>query len=143
MLPGVSAQQREPDRPPTEPSDAIAQLFDRINRLGRVDMLADVTGSLRFDLAQDEHVVDQWTVVVCDGQLSVEHRGGDTDCVVSLDGQLMARMAGGESNAMAALLRGDMMATGNVQLLVLLERLLPGPAGAHGPLRTVISQDAG
>jgi hypothetical protein len=143
MLRGVSAQHGEPDQPPSEPTDAIAQFFERTGRIGRVEMLTEVNGSLRFDLAEDEQVVDQWTVLVDNGQLSVEHRGGDADCVVSLDRDLMARMAAGQSNAMAAGLRGDMMTTGNIQLLVLLERLLPGPAGAHGPLRTAISQDAG
>jgi hypothetical protein len=137
MLPGVSAE------PPGQPTDAVAQLFDRTGRLGRVDMLADVTGSLRFDIAEDDQVVDQWTMLVDDGRITVEHRGGDTDCVVSLDRSLMARMATGQSNAMAALLRGDMMVTGDVQLLVLMERLLPGPAGAHGPRRTVVSQGTG
>jgi len=137
MLPGVSAQ------PPGQPTDAIAQLFDRVSHLGRVDLLNEVTGSLRFDVAQDEQVVDQWTILAHNGQLSVEHRGGDADCVVSLDRQLLAGMAGGQANAMTALLRGDMMVTGDVQLLVLLERLLPGPAAARGPRRTSGSKGAG
>jgi hypothetical protein len=143
MLRGVSALHGESGQPPGQPTDAVAQLFDRIGRLGHVDMLADVTGSLRFDIAQDEQVVDRWTVVVRDGNISVEHRGGDADGVVSLDRELMARMAVGQFNGMAALLRGDMMVTGDAQLLVILERLLPGPAGANGPRRTVVSQDAG
>jgi predicted lipid carrier protein YhbT len=136
MLRGVSAQ------PPANPADAVMQLFDRIRRLGRVEALADVTGSLRFDIDQGGQN-DAWLVSVHNGQISVEHRDGEADCVVQLDGELLARMATGQANAMTALLRADMMVTGDVQLLVLLERLLPGPAGAHGPRRTVMSQGAG
>jgi hypothetical protein len=44
---------------------------------------------------------------------------------------------------MSALLRGDITANGEVRLLVLLERLLPGPAGARGPRRTSHSRGAG
>jgi hypothetical protein len=136
MLRRVSAQ------PPAKPADAITELFDRIRHLGRVDALVGVTGSLRFDIDQGGQN-DPWTLSVHNGQITVEHRGGDADCVVQLEGELLARMATGRSNAMTALLRGDMMVTGDVQLLVLLERLLPGPAGAHGPRRTVMSQGAG
>jgi predicted lipid carrier protein YhbT len=136
MLRGVPAQ------PPASPAEATMQLFERIRRLGRVDALADVTGSLRFDIDQGGQTT-QWTVAVHNGQISVEQHGGEADCVVQLSGELLAQMAIGRANAMAALLRGDMMVTGDVQLLVLLERLLPGPAGAHGPRRTVMSQGAG
>jgi predicted lipid carrier protein YhbT len=136
MLRGVSAQ------PPAKPADAVTELFDRIRRLGRVEALVGVTGSLRFDIDQGGRN-DPWAVTVHDGQISVEHQHRDADCVVQLDAELLARMATGRSNAMTALLRGDMMVTGDVQLLVLLERLLPGPAGAHGPRRTVMSQGAG
>jgi predicted lipid carrier protein YhbT len=143
MLRGVSAQHGESAPPPGQQTEAIRELFDRTGRLGRVDMLTDVTGSLRFDISEGEQVVDQWIVSLHNGQISVEHRGGDADGVVSLDRQLMAQMATGRSNAMSALLRGDMMVTGDVHLLVLLERLLPGPAGARGPRRTVMSRGAG
>lgn len=155
MLRGVSAQYGEPaqppgqqqppnqQQPPGQAEAAVAQLFDRVGRLGRINMLAGVSGSLRFDIAEDEQVVDQWSVLVQNGRISVEHRGGDADCVVSVGMELLGGMACGQSNAMSALLRGDMMVTGDVQLLVLLERLLPGPAGAHGPRRTVTSQGAG
>ncbi len=137
MLRGVSAH------PPASPADATIQLFDRIRRMGRVDALADVTGSLRFDVDQGGGQTVQWTVAVHSGHITVEQHGGDADCVVQLGADLLGQMASGRANAMTALLRGDMMVSGDVQLLVLLERLLPGPAGAHGPRRTVMSQGAG
>jgi hypothetical protein len=117
-------------------------LFERISRSGRVDALAEIDGTIRFDLDLGDRT-DSWLLTVHSGYVSVSHGGGDADCVVELDKELADRMASGQANAMAALLRADMMVTGDVRLLVLLERLLPGPAGARGPGRTVGSRGAG
>jgi hypothetical protein len=129
-------------QPAASPSDPTARLFERISRIGRVDALADVEGSLRFDLHMGDRV-ERRTIVVHYGQITVVQDGGEPDCVVELDKSLLDRMATGQANAMTALLRADMMVTGDVRLLVLLERLLPGPAGARGPRRSVRSQGAG
>jgi hypothetical protein len=128
--------------PPVDPSDPTARLFERISRLGRVDALADVDGRLRFDVHVADRV-EQKAIIVHHGQISVAHELDDPDCVVDVDKELLDRMAAGQSNAMTALLRGEMMVSGDVKLLVLLERLLPGPAGAHGPRRTSQSKGAG
>lgn len=138
----MCAQPQPFDHPAVDPSDPTARLFERISRLGRVDALADVDGRLRFDV----HVADRVehrAIIVQRGQISVAQKVDDPDCVVDVDKELFDRMAAGQTNAMTALLRGDMMITGDVRLLVLLERLLPGPAGAHGPLRTSRSKGAG
>jgi len=128
--------------PAVDPSDPTARLFERISRLGRVDALAEVEGRLRFDIHEGDRV-EHRAIIVHRGQISVAQEVEDPDCVVDADKELFDRMAAGQSNAMAALLRGDMMVTGNVRLLVLLERLLPGPAGAHGPRRSSRSKGAG
>lgn len=128
--------------PAVEPSDPTARLFERISRLGRVDALAEVDGRLRFDVHEADRV-EHRAIIVHRGQISVTDQVEDPDCVVDVDKDLFDRMAAGQSNAMTALLRGDMMVSGDVRLLVLLERLLPGPAGAHGPRRTSRSKGAG
>lgn len=130
------------DRPPVDPSDPSARLFERISRLGRVDALADVDGRLRFDIHAAGRI-EHRAIIVHRGQISVAGEVDDPDCVVDMDKELLDQMASGRSNAMTALLRGDMMVSGDVRLLVLLERLLPGPAGAHGPRRTSQSKGAG
>jgi hypothetical protein len=117
-------------------------LFEGIGRAGRVDALAEIDGTIRFDLSLGDGT-DSWLLAVHSGQISVSHGGGDADCVVELDKELADRMASGQVNAMTALLRADMMVTGDVRLLVLLERLLPGPAGARGPRRATGSRGAG
>ena len=129
-------------RPEVDSTDPTARLFERIRRLGRVDALADVDGRLRFDVHTADRV-EQHAIIVHRGQLSVGRELDEADCVVDLDKELLDRMAAGQANAMTALLRGDMMVSGDVRLLVLLERLLPGPAGDHGPLRTSRSKGAG
>jgi len=134
--------QPESRHPAVEPSDPTARLFERISRLGRVDALAEVDGRLRFDLHEGDRV-EHRAIIVHRGQISVGQEIDDPDCVVDADKALFDRMASGQSNAMTALLRGDMMITGDVLLVVLLERLLPGPAGAHGPRRTSRSKGAG
>ncbi len=110
--------------------------------MGRVDALADVEGRLRFDL-HDGDRVERWFVTVHYGQVTVGPEDGEPDCVVDVDRELFNRMAAGQANAMAALLRADVTVIGEVRLLVLLERLLPGPAGARGPRRSARSQGAG
>jgi hypothetical protein len=130
------------DHPAVDPSDPTARLFERISRLGRVEALAGIDGRLRFDVHVGDRV-EQRAIIVQSGQITVAHDVEDPDCVVDVDKELFDRMAAGQSNAMSALLRGDMMVSGDVRLLVLLERLLPGPTGAHGPGRTSGAKGAG
>ena len=129
-------------QPASNQPDPAAMLFERISHAGRVNALAEVDGTVRFDLNLGDRI-DSWLLAVRRGEISVSHGRGDADCVVELDKDLIDRMATGQANAMTALLRADMMVTGDVKLLVLLERLLPGPAKAHGPRRTVQSRGAG
>jgi hypothetical protein len=133
---------RQCAQPATSPPDPAAMLFERISRVDRVNALAEVDGTVRFDLNLGDRI-DSWLITVRHGQIDVSHGGGDADCVVEMDKELADRMATGQANAMSALLRADMMVTGEVKLLVLLERLLPGPAGAHGPRRMDHSRSAG
>ena len=128
-------------QPAANESDPTTQLFRRISRIGRVDSLADVEGLLRFDLNVGDRV-EQWAIHVHYGQITVSRDGAEPDCVVSLDKELADRIATGQANAMSGLLRSDIMVSGDVRLLVLLERLLPGPTGARGPQRVSHSRGA-
>ncbi len=142
MNPSELEMMRQCAQPAADRPDPIATLFERVSQRGRVDSLEGVSGTLRFDFKTGDRI-DSWLLAIHSGQVTLAHGGGDADCVVELDKELADRMATGEANAMTALLRADMMVTGDVKLLVLLERLLPGPAGAHGPRRTVHSRSAG
>jgi hypothetical protein len=133
---------RQCAQPAADRPDPTAMLFERVSQRGRVDSLGEIDGTIRFDVKIGDRI-DSWLLTIQGGRVTVSHGGGDADCVVDLDKDLIDRMATGEANAMTALLRADMMVTGDVKLLVLLERLLPGPAGAHGPRRVAHARSAG
>jgi putative sterol carrier protein len=66
------------------------------------------------------------------GDVEVKHKGGEADCVVRADRKVFEGMIGGRVNAFAAVLRGAVTVEGDPTLLVLLQRLLPGPPSAKG-----------
>ncbi|WJK42997.1 SCP2 sterol-binding domain-containing protein [Solwaraspora sp. WMMA2056] len=111
---------------------ATAEFFDRLGHKENAALLRQITGTVRFDLAHDEQV-DYWLVTLNDGvaTLSREHR--DAECVLRTDGVIFEAMARGEINPMAAMLRGQILVLGDLRLLILIERMMPGPPGAHDP----------
>jgi len=107
-------------------TDGTAEFFGELGRRGHEPLLEKATGTLRFDLVDGKRT-DRWLVTVKKGDVAVSHRNVRADCVVRADRALFDGVAGGEVNAMAALLRGAMGVEGNVELLVLFQRLFPGP----------------
>ena len=105
-------------------SDITPAFFD-VSRPGHNPMLANVTATVRFDL-EHEGSTDRWFVVVDKGDVSVSRRNVRADCVLRAERSLVEGLVSGRVNAMAALLRGDLVAEGDPQLLVLLQRLFPG-----------------
>jgi putative sterol carrier protein len=75
-------------------------------------------------------------VAVTKGDVTVSHRNVAADCIVSSDKALFENVASGKTNAMAALLRGAIGVEGDVQLLVLFQRLFPGPPRTRKRRRT-------
>jgi putative sterol carrier protein len=114
--------------------DPTEELFDRLNRLEHEALLENVEGTLRFDISH-EGQTNHWLVKIDKGDVDVSRQDGDADCMVFVDKALFDRIARGEANAISALMRAEMIAHGNIQLLIMLERLLPGPPGARGPRR--------
>jgi putative sterol carrier protein len=102
----------------------ITPAFFAVGRLGHNPMLANVTATVRFDL-EHEGGTDRWFVVIDKGDVSVSRRNVRADCVLRAERSLVEGVVSGRVNAMAALLRGDLVAEGDPQLLVLLQRLFP------------------
>ena len=117
-------------------TDATTLFFDELDRLGHLPALGKLEATMRFDLAH-EGKTDRWLVAIDKGDVAVSRRNARADCVLRADRSLFERLAGGQANAMAALLRGDIRVEGDPQLLVLFQRLLPGPGAPrkHGPSR--------
>jgi putative sterol carrier protein len=65
--------------------------------------------------------------------VSREGRDVDADCAIRADTAFFDRLANGEENAMAAVLRGALVCTGDVELLLAIQRVFPGPARASVP----------
>jgi putative sterol carrier protein len=124
-------------------SDATAEFFDALTHRGHVPVLEKAKGTVRFELADGKRV-DRWLLAVDKGDLSVSRRNVGADCTLRADKALFDRIVDGEVNATAAVLRGAVTIDGDMELLVQLQKLFPGPPakrrrrrnGANGRGRT-------
>lgn len=95
-------------------------------------LLRAATGTIRIDLHRPGGT-DRWFISIDRGDVTVSKRNRTADCRVALDAELFDRIASGETNALAALLRGQIAVEGNLELLIMFQRLLPGRhAGTSG-----------
>ena len=107
-------------------SDAILEFFQELGRRGYEPLLAKVTGRVRFELV-DGSRTDRWLVTVDQGDTAVSHKGGGADCTIQADRELFQRLCRGEENAIAAVLRGALVCSGDVELLFAIQRIFPAP----------------
>jgi putative sterol carrier protein len=106
--------------------DATADFFAALGRRGHEPMFEKATGTLRVDLVDGKRI-DRWHLSVRKGDITVSRRNLSADCVVRAEKALFDGIVSGKTNAMAALLRGAMGVEGDVGLVVLMQRLFPGP----------------
>jgi putative sterol carrier protein len=107
-------------------ADPTAEFFERLAARGHEPLLRRANGTLRFEL-KDRARSQRWLVSVKKGDVAVSRTGGDADMVVRADKALFDRFASGAANPVAAALRGEFGAEGDWKLLVLFQRLFPGP----------------
>ena len=107
-------------------TDSTAEFFQELGRRGHEPLLEKATGIVRFDLV-DGRRTERWFVALDRGDVSVSRKNAAADCIVRGDRSLLEAMATGEANAMAAYLRGELTLEGDPELLVLFQRVLPGP----------------
>jgi putative sterol carrier protein len=118
-------------------SDATAEFFARLAERGHEPRLEKAKGSIRIDLL-DGKPTTRWLVTIAGGDVGVSHRNAAADCTLRMDKGLFEHLASGEVNGFAAVLRGAIEVDGDPALLVLFQRLLPGPPGARGPRRGAV-----
>jgi putative sterol carrier protein len=113
-------------------SDATTEFMNELGRRGRDPLLQKVNETVRFDLSSGKKI-DRWLVRIANGDITVSHKGGAADTVISADRKLFDRLAHGEANPVASVLRGDLGWEGAWKSLVAFQRLFPGPpTAAHG-----------
>jgi len=113
---GTSERRRSP----------TAAFFDDLAGRGREPLLKSASGTIRFDLVDGDHV-EHWTAIIDRGDVAVSHSRARGDAVVRLDKKTFDGLTCGTVNATAALLRGDLEVTGDLGLLMLFQRIFPGP----------------
>ena len=107
-------------------SDATAEFFGSLTQRGHVPMLEKAKGTVRFELVDGKRT-DRWLLVVDKGDLAVSRRNARGDCTLRTDKALFDRIVDGKVNAAAAVLRGAVTIDGDMELLVQLQKLFPGP----------------
>jgi putative sterol carrier protein len=106
--------------------DATTEFFHELGARGHEPLLEKATGTIRFELTNGKRKA-RWLVTVKKGDITVSHASSRADCVVRTDHELSNQIVTGEVNAMAAMLRGAINVEGKPELLVLFQRLFPGP----------------
>jgi predicted lipid carrier protein YhbT len=119
-----------------EPADGISHFFKELGGREQEPHLAKVRGTVRFDLREGGRT-DRWLVAVHKGGIVVSHQGGAADCAIRADRVFFERLCRGEENAMAAVLRGALVCSGDVELLFAIQRIFPGPPRERRPLSSV------
>jgi putative sterol carrier protein len=106
-------------------TDAASGFFERL-RDEHVALPTRATGVMRVEIADGKRT-ESWLVAVDKGKVEVSRGKGKAGAVLRGDRALFDGMAAGEVNAFAATLRGAVAIEGDPRLLVLFQRLLPGP----------------
>jgi hypothetical protein len=113
-------------------TQVVDEYFDALGRRGYEPRLRQVAGTVRCDLERDGHP-EHWLVRIDHGYLSVSREDREADCVVRTDEETFGRIITGQLNALVALLRGMALFEGSEELILALQRMLPGaPASRPG-----------
>jgi putative sterol carrier protein len=107
-------------------TDATTLFFEELEARGHEPRLQKVTGTFRFDLTNGKRTA-RWLVSINKGDIAVSHKNARADCVMRAEKTVFDGIASGEVNPVAAVLRGSLGVEGDRELLVLFQRLFPGP----------------
>jgi putative sterol carrier protein len=109
------------------PTDSF---FDELNRRGHEPAFRNRTATIRFDVMHGKNT-DRWIVAIDKGDLTVSRSDGPADCVLRGDRSLFDAFVTGRADPMAAMLRGELLADGDAELLVAARRLMPATSGTE------------
>jgi hypothetical protein len=112
------------------------ELFDEMSRHRHEPRLENITGTVRVELVEGT-CTEHWFIEIINGDVDVTRENLEADAAFRCERGLFDRAATGEENLTAALLRGEVTAEGQVELMVNLERLMPGPPSSAARRRLV------
>jgi hypothetical protein len=116
----------------TSRNGPAAKFFSELAERGHEPLLAGVSGRVRFDVL-DKGATDSWLVSLDRGDLSVARDAGPADCTARGERALFDKLASGRANAMAAVLRGALLCSGDIELLIAVQRIFPDPPRGWDP----------
>jgi ubiquinone biosynthesis protein UbiJ len=110
----------------TTAADPVGSFLASLEGRPEVRLLRHAAGTLRIEVVADPQV-EPWLVTVGDGRVAVSRSHGEADAVLRGEQATLERLVTGEANAMAAVLRGAVEVEGDLGLVILFQRLFPGP----------------
>lgn len=107
------------------------EFFDQLARRGHEPMLERVTAKLRFQVTGDGDDGDDGgsltrLVTIDHGDLHVSTDQADADATITCSGSELDDLMTGRTSAVASLLRGTLAVRGDLELMVLAQRLFSG-----------------
>ena len=111
-------------------SDPTERFFAELASRKHEPLLRKASGSMRFDIV-DGRNTRRWLVAVDRGDIDVTSRNVEASCLVRADKSVFDKLATGRLNAVAAVLRGELVVEGDWRLLVRMQRLFPGPRASR------------
>ena len=106
------------------------RFFDDLVQRGHDPLLRKARGTIKFEIVDGKRV-DRRVVAIDRGDITVSRRSVTCDGVIRADREVFERIASGRSNPIAAVLRNELFVQGDWRLLVLVQRLFPGPPKAR------------
>ena len=113
--------------------NSTTEFFAEMGRRGHEPLLERMNTELRFDLSEDGRDTQHWRLSIQHGRLSVSQGTGEAECVITATRPAFDRIVRGETKPVTAWIRNEIAVEGRLQPLIMLDRLLPGPRGAHDP----------
>jgi hypothetical protein len=112
--------------------DPTVEFFTDLAARGEHALPEKHNGTIRFDLSNRE-TTEHWYLTIRRGNVTVTRENTEADCVFHGSRDLFDRMASGLDSWGPLLFRGEYVVQGNLRLLGVFRRLLPGQPGAHHP----------
>jgi putative sterol carrier protein len=110
--------------------EVMDRFFDELAQRGHDPLLRKARGTISFEIVDGKRV-DRRVVTIDRGDLTVSRRNVACDGVIRADREVFERVATGRTNPIAAVLRNELSLQGDWRLLVLAQRLFPGPPKAR------------